>query len=760
MTITQKISLDMVRQGITPRIVVKQGDANSRAVEITLLENGQDWEIPAGASAAVRYRKTDGTSGMYDTMPDGTAAVTCAGNVMTVNLAPQMLTCPGPVKADVVLTSGTSFLATFDFQAEVARSPVDKATLESQNYYKVASLEQINAALEALNQKILTLTVQELGPVDATLTETGLPADAAATGNALRALSARVAGLQALLESGGNNVADYVIVEAARTASAVAALQSGSTVTFAAISDAHVQEAGSYAAQTQESLLHAGQALGKILAAVDCDFVVNLGDNIWGDEASAAAAQAEHDRVNSALDVYSGYSRFDCVGNHDANTGAAMLTTQQIYNSMGSHNDYDETGATVIRGYGYKDFPGHKLRVIVLNTSDYLDLKGGYGISDEQKAWFMSALDLSRKADYTDWSILILSHIPLDFPTSDYDTHTDMPAILYAYQHGTTVSIGAGSYDYSACNGAAIIGNIHGHTHSFAVGKIGASDYYRVATPCACFYRTNETETAYMDDVSYNKEADSAGDTSLVVYTIDLDKKLIHATHYGAGIDRQIAYAVAATVAVSGISLSQSSAEIDAGSTLTLTAAVLPTNATNKAVIWTSDNPAVASVTDGVVTGISGGTANITATTEDGGLAASCTIAVTAVSYTNRFNPAAEGFADSTRFSSNGSTADSTCYISNYIAAVTGDTVRVRCPSGTYDSGIGYNQRCIVLYDSGRSYIEDYYISTSNAQMSADSDGKGFAFTISTPNVAYVRVSGNPAGNYGSFVVTVNEEIS
>ena len=63
-------------------------------------------------------------------------------------------------------------------------------------------------------------------------------------------------------------------------------------------------------------------------------------------------------------------------------------------------------------------------------------------------------------------------------------------------------------------------------------------------------------------------------------------------------------------------------------STEQLIAIVLPENATNKNVIWTSDNPEIATVVDGVVTAISEGMATITATTEDGGFNATCEVSV------------------------------------------------------------------------------------------------------------------------------------
>ena len=84
----------------------------------------------------------------------------------------------------------------------------------------------------------------------------------------------------------------------------------------------------------------------------------------------------------------------------------------------------------------------------------------------------------------------------------------------------------------------------------------------------------------------------------------------------------------AATVSVTGVSLDKTELSLTVGGTETLTATVVPANATNKAVTWTSSNPSVATVENGVVTAVSAGTATITVTTEDGAKTATCTVTV------------------------------------------------------------------------------------------------------------------------------------
>ena len=83
-------------------------------------------------------------------------------------------------------------------------------------------------------------------------------------------------------------------------------------------------------------------------------------------------------------------------------------------------------------------------------------------------------------------------------------------------------------------------------------------------------------------------------------------------------------------IAVSEIILNQTEATLFEGERLALTATVNPSGATDKCILWSSSNPAVASVNSGgIVTAVALGTATITATANDGsGVSASCEIVV------------------------------------------------------------------------------------------------------------------------------------
>ncbi len=84
------------------------------------------------------------------------------------------------------------------------------------------------------------------------------------------------------------------------------------------------------------------------------------------------------------------------------------------------------------------------------------------------------------------------------------------------------------------------------------------------------------------------------------------------------------------TIAVQSISLNKTSATVTAGSKLTLTCSFTPSNATNKTVRWVTDNPNVATVSNGVVTARRAGKATIYAWPNGGGNVRTCIVTVKA----------------------------------------------------------------------------------------------------------------------------------
>lgn len=224
MLVTSKIEIDILNPGKIPRIAVSQGDYHSRRIAFTLLADGQAWPLPENAVFGLRYRKPDSTTGSYDTLPDGQSAWSVNDNVVSVALAPQLVSVPGCVNAQVEITDGNAILATFPFQIIVAEDP-SRPVLQSASYFNwqqwvngqlkehIEELKESGAFTGATpNLQIGTVTSLPAGSsatatirgtaeaplldlgipagadpvVDDTLTLPGYGADAKATGDALR----------------------------------------------------------------------------------------------------------------------------------------------------------------------------------------------------------------------------------------------------------------------------------------------------------------------------------------------------------------------------------------------------------------------------------------------------------------------------------------------------------------------------------------------------------------------------------------------
>ncbi len=82
-------------------------------------------------------------------------------------------------------------------------------------------------------------------------------------------------------------------------------------------------------------------------------------------------------------------------------------------------------------------------------------------------------------------------------------------------------------------------------------------------------------------------------------------------------------------VQVESVALNKTALALTVGGSETLTATILPENAANKNVTWTSSNPAVATVVDGKVTALAAGNSTITVKTVNG-KTDTCTVTVTA----------------------------------------------------------------------------------------------------------------------------------
>lgn len=146
MEIIQKVDLNLSFRGIPPKLSMVQGDSNTRIIQAQLWDGANPYTIPTGAAVMMRFRKPDGTGGLYD-KTEGGQSVTVSGSTVTVPVATQMLTVAGVVMAEVDIyaagegAASAQNLASFAFLVEVAPSVYPDAEIISSDYYSVLTAE-------------------------------------------------------------------------------------------------------------------------------------------------------------------------------------------------------------------------------------------------------------------------------------------------------------------------------------------------------------------------------------------------------------------------------------------------------------------------------------------------------------------------------------------------------------------------------------------------------------------------------------------
>lgn len=399
------------------------------------------------------------------------------------------------------------------------------------------------------------------------------------------------------------------------------------------------------------------------------------------------------------------------------------------------------------KDYVYKHFTN--FNVICLDTAE--DTQKEY-VSDAQKQWFASKLKMCGE-ESNPLPLFILSHHPLD-----WGNVYQLSNIVKAYLDKSSITIGGTKYSFSNSGKAPVI-CIHGHTHCYKYDKLNyvangtgtPFNIWRVATPNMCYSRNNEygsnggTEyygIEFGETTTYNKTDDGVNDTAFTVNVFNPSEEKLYSFHYGAGIDREI-FIGEQNIAVTGVSLSASSGELVIGGQTTLTATVLPSDATNKTVTWSSSAPTVASVSNGVITALASGNAVITVKTADGGFTASYNLTVKAASSDLI---ATYGYADNTRLSTaSGSEKTAAGYVTlghnsaipiDKVAYPNGAIIKVSGADDVVGNSSPYTDSAWVIYTTGgTTFSASSYIQTGSAtcgKFTIDSDRKGFTLDIAS----------------------------
>lgn len=167
MNVNQNVSLNLTADGIPPRLHMVQGDSNTRTIVASLWDGSQPCNVPTSAAVMMRFRKPDGTGGLYD-VTEGGAKISVSGNVVTVPVATQLLTVAGVVFAqlDVYGTAtgaAAEKLATFRLAVEVAPSVYPDAKIISSDYYNILTAKVAEAVAAADRAEQATVHTPTIG---------------------------------------------------------------------------------------------------------------------------------------------------------------------------------------------------------------------------------------------------------------------------------------------------------------------------------------------------------------------------------------------------------------------------------------------------------------------------------------------------------------------------------------------------------------------------------------------------------------------
>lgn len=162
MYINHDITIDLVNPGTPGRVYMKQGEVMSRNVRLFLQENGENWMIPEEAQAVIRYHAYDPDTqtrrtGAFDMLENGDLSYVFSENCFELMPPAALLALPGLVTLDVVLLYDDRTLTTFDFEIYVNRAAAEGTEPEAGSYYRVSTLDAINAEFDTLRAAIAAL---------------------------------------------------------------------------------------------------------------------------------------------------------------------------------------------------------------------------------------------------------------------------------------------------------------------------------------------------------------------------------------------------------------------------------------------------------------------------------------------------------------------------------------------------------------------------------------------------------------------------
>lgn len=208
MNVVSKLKVSISDRRVPPIVDAVQGDS-ARLIIFELYDGSVKWYPPENSKVVIRYSHDNGTSGIYDTLPDGNLAYSVHDNFVEVSIATAVLAAAGDANIQVAIIEGDNVVSSFPLVIRVYPD-VSVLHIKKENYINISNWaqdeierigEEIRSQLDDYVSEInknfsyvavddgngnVTIKPFHLGGLtDKTLSVDGAPADAAKVGQVL-----------------------------------------------------------------------------------------------------------------------------------------------------------------------------------------------------------------------------------------------------------------------------------------------------------------------------------------------------------------------------------------------------------------------------------------------------------------------------------------------------------------------------------------------------------------------------------------------
>jgi len=380
-------------------------------------------------------------------------------------------------------------------------------------------------------------------------------------------------------------------------------------------------------------------------------------ETAWSSGGGGISALNSKPTYQSAI-TSSGRATPDVAAVGDPNTGVVYLVNGQ-YELVGGTSVAAPIIASFLAAINYNSFVNPKLYAAAVNC--YHDVttgsNGGFSAHsgyDNCTGWgTINGYNLSRALNLIIATSITLSPTSLSVPIGQTATLT--PTILPVNVSSSTVSWTSGNTVVAIVNNGVVTGVAVGST-TISVATTDGSNLttsvpITVTNPTAnvpvtgvilnqsvvTLHPTNTTQlvatvapaNATTQTVSWSSSNPSVATVNQSGLVTAVVKGLAIITATTTDGAKKATATINVTTPVASVSVNPTSLSLTVGQAKQLTASVLPTNAGDRTVTWTSLNPSVATVTStGYVLGVGNGSATIRATTNDMGFQATAIVSV------------------------------------------------------------------------------------------------------------------------------------